>query len=284
MKKQYPYSKYKKGLFLLPAAALGLMVFQVPMPVSAASVTSVAPAAEQAQNVQGVHVEAVAAQDKAQNAAAKTAQAQESQQAKAAESAGAVESEKAAKAGRPAKVMNRVQALKDVKANQAEAKHADGNIEVQLEYLDGRFFKKRNVDLYNVHVYKQYRELGALSLHYGLTFERALGYTTQDDIYRDAEAVGFGPSYMLRWTKHVSGKLDASLDATGSVLAYNHAHPGNGRAFGFLWRIGPRLTYNYTDRDALSLAYLFHHSSNGFSTHNPGYNGVGFSLGFTHWY
>ena len=128
------------------------------------------------------------------------------------------------------------------------------------------------------------KKLGALSLHYGLTFERATGYTTEDDIWRDAEAVGFGPSYMMRWTKHVSGKLDGSVDASGSLLAYNHAHPGNGRAYGFLWRIGPRLTYHYTDRDSLSLAYLFHHSSNGMGTHNPGYNGVGFSLGFTHWY
>lgn len=158
------------------------------------------------------------------------------------------------------------------------------DIEVQLEYLEGRFFKKRDVDLYNVHVYRQYKELGALSLHYGLTFERATGSTTEDDIWRDAEAVGFGPSYMMRWTKHISGKLDGSIDGAGSLLVYNHAHPGNGRAYGFLWRIGPRLTYHYTDRDSLSLAYLFHHSSNGMGTHNPGYNGVGFSLGFTHWY
>ncbi len=170
-------------------------------------------------------------------------------------------------------------------AHASSAKQAPrADVEVQLEYLDGRFFKKRNVDLYNVHVYRQYKELGALSLHYGLTFERALGYTTEDDIWRDAEAVGFGPSYMMRWTKHVSGKLDASLDASGSLLAYNHAHPGNGRAYGFLWRIGPRLMYHYTDRDALSLAYIFHHSSNGMGSHNPGYNGIGFSLGFTHWY
>ncbi|XOQ25453.1 MAG: Acyloxyacyl hydrolase [Mitsuokella multacida] len=258
-------SNINKTLLVLPAAVLGLAALTAPMPVSAAE--------------QGVHVQPVeiqtAQQADGQTAAAESAESQKTTQGQTAQ---------------PVKKMKRVQALQDAKeakaaeTGTAEVKHADGNIEVQLEYLDGRFFEKRNVDLYNVHVYKQYRQLGALSLHYGLTFERALGYTTEDDIYRDAEAVGFGPSYMLRWTKHVSGKLDASLDATGSVLAYNHAHPGNGRAFGFLWRIGPRLTYNYTDRDALSLAYLFHHSSNGFSTHNPGYNGVGFSLGFTHWY
>lgn len=261
-------NKIKKSLLVLPAAVLGMAALGTPLTASAAA--------------QDVHVQPVEVQSAAPQAKTGTAAA-----AKSAESQQTVQESSQGQTAQPVKKMKRVQALKDAKAAEAgtaEVKHADGNIEVQLEYLDGRFFKKRNVDLYNVHVYKQYKELGALSLHYGLTFERALGYTTEDDIWRDAEAVGFGPSYMLRWTKHVSGKLDASLDATGSVLAYNHAHPGNGRAFGFLWRIGPRLTYNYTDRDALSLAYIFHHSSNGFSTHNPGYNGVGFSLGFTHWY
>ncbi len=158
------------------------------------------------------------------------------------------------------------------------------NTEVQIEYMDARFFKKRNINQYNVHVYRQYKQAGPVSLHYGLTLSRATGYSTEDDIYRDSEAVGFGPSYMLRWKRHVSGKLDAAFDASGSALIYNHAHPGHGRAYGFLWRIGPRLIYNYRANDSLSLAYLFQHSSNGMGTHNPGYNGVGFSLGYMHWF
>lgn len=260
-------NKIKKSLLVLPAAVLGMAALGTPLTASAAA---------QDVYVQPVEVQSAASPKTGTAAVAKSAESQQT-----------VQESSQGQMVQPVKKMKRVQALKDAKAAEAgtaEAKHADGNIEVQLEYLDGRFFKKRNVDLYNVHVYRQYKELGALSLHYGLTFERALGYTTEDDIWRDAEAVGFGPSYMMRWTKHVSGKLDGSVDASGSLLAYNHAHPGNGRAYGFLWRIGPRLTYHYTDRDSLSLAYLFHHSSNGMSTHNPGYNGVGFSLGFTHWY
>lgn len=258
--KQSDASKWSRTLLALPAAVLGLLAWQMTAlaaePVAAAvsqtaenagQATQQESGKSEAQKVQGLHVEPV--------------KAAETESAKSSAPSTPAAAEPAAKKAEPHK-----------------------NIEVQLEYLEGRFFKKRDVDLYNVHVYRQYKELGALSLHYGLTFERATGSTTEDDIWRDAEAVGFGPSYMMRWTKHISGKLDGSIDGSGSLLVYNHAHPGNGRAYGFLWHIGPRLTYHYTDRDALSLAYLFHHSSNGMGSHNPGYNGVGFSLGFTHWY
>lgn len=251
-------AKWSRTLLALPIAALGLLAWQT----TAMAAAPVAAAASQTAENAGQ-----ATQQEAGKAEAQQPQGLPVEPVKAAET------ESAKTPSTPAAV--------EPTAKKAEPRK---NIEVQLEYLEGRFFKKRDVDLYNVHVYRQYKELGALSLHYGLTFERATGSTTEDDIWRDAEAVGFGPSYMMRWTKHISGKLDGSIDGSGSLLVYNHAHPGNGRAYGFLWRIGPRLTYHYTDRDALSLAYLFHHSSNGMSSHNPGYNGIGFSLGFTHWY
>lgn len=254
-------SKCSRTLLALPAAALGLLAWQT----TALAAEPVAAAVSQTAENAGQ-----ATQQEVGKAEAQQPQGLPVEPVKAAET----ETAKAPSA-------KTVPTAAEPAAKKAELRK---NIEVQLEYFEGRFFKKRDVDLYNVHVYRQYKELGALSLHYGLTFERATGSTTEDDIWRDAEAVGFGPSYMMRWTKHISGKLDGSIDGSGSLLAYNHAHPGNGRAYGFLWRIGPRLTYHYTDRDALSLAYLFHHSSNGMSTHNPGYNGVGFSLGFTHWY
>jgi len=158
--------------------------------------------------------------------------------------------------------------------------------EVQVEYLDGRFFEDRNVDLYNVHVFKPYRQVHAMTMSYGMTLERALG--TVQNYYgqevRDAAAVGVGPAYMLRYTRALNKRWDVSLDGTGSLLLYNHNHPGKGRSYGFLWRIGPRLTYHAGQRDSVSLGYMFHHSSNGMRTRNPGYNGIGFSLGYTHQY
>ena len=154
--------------------------------------------------------------------------------------------------------------------------------EVQAEYLEGRFFENRHIDDYNLHIYQQHRNVKNIGIWYGLTLSRTVGYTTDDGIYRDSGAVGLGPSMMLRWERPIAGKLTGSIDGTGSLLAYDKAHPARGRAYGFLWRIGPRLIYHATKNDAWSLTYIFHHSSNGWSTHNPGYNGVGFSLGYSH--
>ena len=89
---------------------------------------------------------------------------------------------------------------------------------------------------------------------------------------------------MVRWTKPLGKKWEASFDATGAVLVYNKVHPAHTRNYGFMWRIGPRLTYNFNDRNALSIAYLGHHVSNGQRTKNPGYNGVGLSIGYRYSY
>ena len=158
------------------------------------------------------------------------------------------------------------------------------NDEIQIEYMDARFFKERNINQYNVHWYHQYRTLGRLSLHYGATFTRATGFTFDDGIVRDSAAVGLGPSYMMRYTWHIGHRTDLTLDGTGSVMAYDKAHPAQGRGYGFQWRIGPRLIWHVGPHGSQNLGYMFHHSSNGMKSHNPGYNGVGFSLGYQHWY
>lgn len=158
-------------------------------------------------------------------------------------------------------------------------------VEVQLEYLQHRFFKNRHIDNYNIHLYKKWKSIHALSIYGGVTITGAKGYLVDDDqpgVHRNSDAFGAGPSILLRWEKHISGKLYADLDASGSLRIYGKAHPADGRAYDFLWRIGPRLTYRCTDDMAISLGYMYAHMSNGWHSHNPGYNGVGFSLGFQH--
>ncbi len=158
-------------------------------------------------------------------------------------------------------------------------------VEVQLEYLQHRFFKNRHIDNYNLHLYKKWKSVHALSIYGGVTITGATGYLMdkeQPEIHKNSGAFGLGPSVLLRWEKHVSGKLYADLDASGSLRIYGKAHPAGGRAYDFLWRIGPRLTYRCTENTALSLGYMYAHMSNGWGSHNPGYNGVGFSLGFQH--
>ena len=119
----------------------------------------------------------------------------------------------------------------------------------------------------------------------GLTFTRAVGYTNprkDGGVHHDSEGVGIGPAFMLRWDKELSGKLHGSLDFTGSFMLYNKAHPYDGRGYGFLWRLGPRLTWQFRKEDSISLGYSISHFSNGLRSHNPGYNTIGLSVGYTH--
>ena len=166
-----------------------------------------------------------------------------------------------------------------------EEKIFDDANEIQLEYLLGNSFNQRNVNNYNVHFFEKVTDNGVMSYWRGLTFTRAVGYTNpkkDGGVHHDSNGVGLGPAFMLRWDKKVSGKFHAGADFTGSFMIYNKAHPYDGRAYGFLWRLGPRLTWQFREQDSISLGYSISHFSNAFRKHNPGYNTLGFSLGYTH--
>ena len=167
----------------------------------------------------------------------------------------------------------------------AEEIYEDAN-EIQFEYLEGNKFSQRNVNNYNVHFFEKVTDNGVISYWRGLTFTRAVGYTNPrrkgSEIHHDSEGVGFGPAFMLRYDKKVSGKFHAGADFTGSFMFYNKAHPYDGRAYGFLWRIGPRISWQFTDKDSFSVNYSISHFSNAMRSHNPGYNTLGLSVGYTH--
>ena len=163
---------------------------------------------------------------------------------------------------------------------------SDKKAEIQMDYLEHRG-ERRYIDLYNLHVFRQYKEMHGMSLHWGLTVSRAVGSWAEKDtpdVRLDSSAVGAGPAYMVRWTKPLGSKWEASFDATGGVLVYNDVHPAHTRNYGFMWRIGPRVTYKFNEKSALSVAYLGHHVSNGQRTKNPGYNGIGLSIGYRYTY
>ncbi len=158
------------------------------------------------------------------------------------------------------------------------------NYELQLEYLSGMAFSSRNVNNYNVHIFRKSKDNGAFSISYGGTFTRAVGATNprQEGIWKDSNGVGIGPAGLLRWRKKVSGNFYAAWDFSGSFMFYNRAHPAEGRAYGFLWRTGPRFIWQYGENNSVSLGYSVSHFSNAMKKHNPGYNTLGFSLGLTH--
>lgn len=158
--------------------------------------------------------------------------------------------------------------------------------EIQADYFRHRG-ERRYINLYNLHVFRQYKEMHGMSLHWGLTVTRPVGSWAEKDapdVRLASGAVGVGPSYMVRWTKPLGKKWEASLDLTGGLMVYNKVHPAHTRNYDFMWRIGPRLTYHFNDRNALSIAYLGHHVSNGQRTKNPGYNGIGVSIGYRYTY
>ncbi|MBQ7198337.1 MAG: acyloxyacyl hydrolase [Selenomonadaceae bacterium] len=160
----------------------------------------------------------------------------------------------------------------------------DGKLyELQLEYLSGSAFtERRDMRNYNVHVFQKGKQVHAMSIYYGVTFTRATGYNIPRGIAYDSNGVGLGPAMMLRWEKKLSGKLYGSIDFSGSFMLYNKAHPYDGRAYGFLWRVGPRLTWKYDDTNSFSIGYNISHFSNAMRKHNPGYNTMGLSIGLSH--
>lgn len=156
------------------------------------------------------------------------------------------------------------------------------NVEIQVEYLRHHVYARRFIDNYNIHVFQKAHEHAGLTFHRGITLTRPHGYTTEDDIRRDSNAVGLGPACMIRWERPISGKLYGDLEFSGSFLIYNKEFPAQGRHWGFMWRLGPRLTWKYTKNNSFSLGYMFSHSSNGMRTKNPGHHSFGISIGFNH--
>lgn len=151
------------------------------------------------------------------------------------------------------------------------AESVKDNYELQFEYLKAAPSSSRDVNNYNIHFFQKIHEQRALSVYRGITFTRAVGATNPrlEGIWKDSEGVGIDPAFMLRWDKKVSGKLHASWDFSGSLMFYNKAHPAEGRAYGFLWRTGPRLIWQCNEDDSVSLDYSVSHFSNGMKNTIP---------------
>lgn len=153
--------------------------------------------------------------------------------------------------------------------------------ELQLEYLDCHF-ARRDIKDYNVHAYIKAMQYHSIGVYCGLSVSRAIGYTRIDGPIRDSQAVGVGPSVLLRWRKDFSRKFYGSWDFAGSLLVYDKTHPAQARSYNFLWRTGPRIGYNFSANDSMSLGYMASHVSNGMTHKNPGYNALGVSFAYSH--
>ena len=148
----------------------------------------------------------------------------------------------------------------------------------QAEYLKHNKSDK-HVDNYNLHVYKHLWNNEYLSLYYGGTASIANGYMDKDE-KKDSDAFGIGPSIIGRLEFNPFGSFYTGLEVGGTMRFFTKAHPAGGRAYDFLWRVGPRFSYKLGNYSALGLTLLYAHASNGMNSHNPGYEMKGVNLDF----
>ena len=158
---------------------------------------------------------------------------------------------------------------------------AESKLELDWDYLTPRE-NDRDLDTVSVHILKKISETKNKSIYRGITITRPLGNVTLEHQTQsqDSSAVGIGPMYMIRTEKHYSGKLSSAFDISGGVILYDKPFPAGGRYYDFMWRICPKLIYKFNEDTAINVGYTMMHVSNGFRTHNPGYDAHGVSLGF----
>ena len=152
--------------------------------------------------------------------------------------------------------------------------------ELEIEYLHPMNFKDRHMDTYSVHILESVGNIHHTDVYRGFMVTRALGSITDDNEERKSDALGIGYTYLLRKKKNISKKVALALDVSGGLVFYDQAFPATGRAYNFMWRVGPRVIYMPTTRTSFSLGWTYMHVSNGMQTHNPGYNSGGITLGF----
>jgi len=175
--------------------------------------------------------------------------------------------------------------LKDISPapSQAEQKTATKVVkapnEIEIEYLHPMSFKKRHIDTYSIHILESIGNIHHTDVYRGFTVTRALGSLTDGNEERNSEALGMGYTYLFRKKKNISKKVALAVDASGGLMFYDQAFPATGRAYNFMWRVGPRVIYMPTAATSLSLGWTYMHVSNGMGSHNPGYNGGGVTLG-----
>lgn len=155
---------------------------------------------------------------------------------------------------------------------------AEPKFEYDLERLTS-IEGNRDLDTVSLHILEKISETKHKSFYRGVTITRPIGSISIGQ-QKDSSAVGIGPTYMFRTEKPYSGKLSAALDLSGGVILYDKPFPAGGRYYNFMWRVGPKFIYRFNETSSVNVGYTLMHVSNGFGTHNPGYDAHGISFGF----
>ncbi|SFS38004.1 hypothetical protein SAMN02910357_00420 [Succinivibrio dextrinosolvens] len=153
------------------------------------------------------------------------------------------------------------------------------NVEFQAEFLKYHYKDNRYVKNYNLHALTQVYDWSIFSLHAGATFTVADGYIIRGNMKQNSDAVGLGPAIVARFGGEIIDNFHISLDLGGSMRFFTKNHPATARKYDFLWRIGPRIAYDFSENGSVGFNYVVYaHASNGHSDQNPGYEMKGFNF------
>ena len=156
---------------------------------------------------------------------------------------------------------------------------ADSKLHLDWDYVNS-YNDNRNLDTVSLHILEKISATKTRSIYRGITVTRPHGDITLEHQTHSSSAVGAGPIYMIRNEKYYSDKFSAALDMSGSFIVYDKAFPAGGRHYNFMWRIGPQFIYKVSENSSVNVGYMVVHVSNGFKTHNPGYDAHGVTFGF----
>jgi lipid A 3-O-deacylase len=126
-----------------------------------------------------------------------------------------------------------------------------------------------------------------LAFYKGITITHAWGDTTRMGVTHENSAFGIGPVYLLRYQPFQWERASLSFDVSGGLIFYNEKFPAGGDFYNFMWRIGPKFTYQISDNLWVNIGYKVMHVSNGqwsdsvSTNHNPAYNACGISVSVT---
>ncbi len=119
----------------------------------------------------------------------------------------------------------------------------------------------------------------------GLTATSATGYIVQlDDGLHDtrleSNAVGMGPTAILRIQTPELARWVLSLEGSGAFILYGSRFPAGGDVYNFMWRAGPSLSYRFAETWSAGAGARVMHVSNGqgLTPKNPSYAALGFTV------
>jgi len=166
--------------------------------------------------------------------------------------------------------------------------HADGcQLELEAERLS-HLNVQRDIDTSSLNLfYRKGQSTSGKWMYYsGATFTYAQGSietwnaSFQKEKYQSS-ALGVGPVLLARYEPLTCNKILFNADMSLGLIFYNKDFPSGGDFYNFMWRLGPNLSYQIKPSFTANLGYRLMHVSNGQSTHNPSYNGKGFTVSIT---